>query len=113
MIPSRSQIWHKRGALPPSVEPSHLLFRLLQPEPHAHLAVHRRRDGEMFFGLRVVARASVEVAEAKVAVGDEGTHAEFLAERQRLTVVVRTLRASGWSGCISISASRYSPSGRA
>ena len=46
----------------------------------------------MFFGLRVVARASVEVAETKVAVGDEGTHAEFLAERQRLTIVVRTLR---------------------
>ena len=42
--------------------------------------------------MRVVARASVEVAETKMAVGDEGKHAEFLAERQHLTIVVRTLR---------------------
>ena len=55
----------------------HLRLGLLQPEPHVHLAVHRRRGGEVLLGLLALARAPVELAEAEVAVGDEGAHAEF------------------------------------
>jgi hypothetical protein len=48
-----------------------LRLRLLQPEGHAHLAVHRRRGGEVLLRLLALARAPVELAEAEVAVGDE------------------------------------------
>jgi hypothetical protein len=48
-----------------------LCLRLLQPEPHVHLAVHRRREGEVLAGLFLIARAPGELAEAEVAVGDE------------------------------------------
>src|SRR5262249_32883892 len=50
----------------------HLSLRLLQPVRHPHLAVHRRRSGEMLLRLLALARAPVELAEAEVAVGDEG-----------------------------------------
>ena len=62
----------------------------LPPAPartHAHLAVHRRRRGEMLLRLLALARAPVELAEAEVAVGDEGAHAARLGERQRLAVM--------------------------
>ena len=59
---------------------------LLQPEPHVHLAVHRRRRGQVFPGLLALVRAVAELAEAEVAVGDEGAHAELLGERERVTV---------------------------
>src|SRR5215470_4356446 len=64
-----------------------LRFRLLQPEPHVHLAVHRRRGREVLLCLLALARALVELAEAEVAVGDEGAHAARLGQRQRLAVV--------------------------
>src|SRR5205823_14570121 len=65
----------------------HLRLRLLQPEPHVHLAVHRRSGGEVLAGLLLLARAPTELAEAEVAVGDEGAHAARLAERQSVAVV--------------------------
>src|SRR5262249_39981008 len=65
----------------------HCRLRLLKPVRHAHLAVHRRRGGEMLVRLLTLARAPVELAEAEVAVGDEGAHAEVAGERQRLAVV--------------------------
>ena len=55
---------------------------LLQPVRHAHLAVHRRRGGEVLLRLLALARALVELAEPEMAVGDEGSHAEFGSERQ-------------------------------
>src|SRR5215471_3527670 len=64
-----------------------LSLRLLQPVRHSHLAIHRRRDGEMFLRLLALARAPGELAEIKVAVGDEWTPAELGGERHRLTVV--------------------------
>ena len=45
---------------------------LLQPIRHAHLAVHRRRRGEVLLRLLALAGAPIELAEAEVAVGDEG-----------------------------------------
>src|SRR5262245_4678823 len=39
-------------------------FRLLQPDLHVHLAVHRRRGGEVLLRLLALARAPVELAEA-------------------------------------------------
>src|SRR4030095_15460160 len=53
-------------------------LRLLQPVRHPHLAVRRRRGGEVLAGLIALARAPVELAEAEVAVGDEGAHAARL-----------------------------------
>jgi len=53
----------------PSRELSHLRLRLLQPETHSHLAVHRRRGDEVLARLFPLARAPVEPAEAEVAVG--------------------------------------------
>src|SRR5262245_20981814 len=74
----------------------YLRGRLLQPVRHAHLAVHRRRGGEMLLRLLALARAAVELAEAEVAVGDEGAHGEVTSECQCLAVVdFRVLGAAG------------------
>ena len=75
------------GSSAAPVEAPHLRLGLLQPEPHVHLAVHRRRGGEVLLRLLALARAPVELAEAEVAVGDEGAHPELLGERERVTVV--------------------------
>src|SRR6266508_2529632 len=63
------------------------LFCSLQPVRHAHLAVHRRRGGEVLLRLLALARAPVELAEAEVAVGDERAHAELGGEGQGGAVV--------------------------
>src|SRR5262249_28549020 len=47
-------------------------FHLLQPICHPHLPVHRRRGGEVLLRLLALAGAPIELAEAEVAVGDEG-----------------------------------------
>src|SRR5262249_12928471 len=65
----------------------HLRFCFLQPVRHPHLAVHRRRGGEMLLRLLALARAPVELAEAEVAVRDEGAHAARLGECQGIAVV--------------------------
>jgi hypothetical protein len=51
---------------------SQLVFCLLQPEPHIHLAVHGRRRGEVLLRLRMLTHVQVELPEAAVAVRDEG-----------------------------------------
>ena len=46
VIVTQTRVWIAeglRGQLP------HLRLRLLEPEPHVHLAVHGRRGGEMLF----------------------------------------------------------------
>src|SRR3990170_3138461 len=74
-------------------------LRLLQPEPHVHLAVHRRRRAEMLLRLLALVRVRVELAEAEVTVGDEGAHAELLGERERVTeVAVSVLRGIAAGG---------------
>src|SRR5262249_8369683 len=60
---------------------------LLQPEPHAHLAVHRRGDGEVLVRVLALGRAPVELAEAEVAVSDEGARAELQSECHGVAVV--------------------------
>src|SRR5215470_15929457 len=70
-----------------SGEPSQLSLRLLQIERHVHLAVHRRRSGEVLARLLGLAFARAQLPEAEVAVGDERTHAARLCEGQRLAVV--------------------------
>src|SRR5262249_20611648 len=52
----------------------HLPLRLLQPIRHPHLAIHRRRGGEVLLRLLALARAPVQLAQTEVAVGDEGAH---------------------------------------
>jgi transposase InsO family protein len=63
-----------------SLELCHLCLCLLQPVRHAHVAVHRRCDGQVFVGLLVLAGTPVELAEAVVAAGDEGAHAARFGE---------------------------------
>src|SRR5881396_2020739 len=65
-----------------------LCARLLQPEPHVHLAVHRRCGGQVLLGLFLLARSPEQLAEAEVAVGGEGAHAEVGGECQGLAVRV-------------------------
>src|SRR5262245_57785339 len=67
--------------------PTHFRLRLLQPVPHAHLAAHLRRSGEVLLRLLPFACVSGELAKAEVAAGDEGAHAARLGERKRLAVV--------------------------
>src|SRR5262245_43274994 len=57
-------------------------LRLFQPEPHAHLPVHRRRNGEAFPRLLTLAHAPIELSEAEVAVAGEraGTKRRSLFE---------------------------------
>ena len=64
-----------------------LRLRLAHPVRHAHLAIHRRRVRQVFSGLVALAGTPVELAEAEVAVGDEGAHAAWPRKRQRLPVV--------------------------
>src|SRR5262245_38172010 len=64
---------------------------LLQPVRHLHLAVHPYRRSEMLLRQLALARAPVELAEAEVAVGDEGTHAEVAGQIERLAI--ETLRS--------------------
>jgi hypothetical protein len=49
---------------------------------------HFGLDSEVLLGALAVARPSVELAEAEVAVGDEGAHAELTGEREAAAVVV-------------------------
>src|SRR5262249_44543426 len=44
----------------------------------------------MLVGLIALVRAPIELAEAEVAVGDEGAHAALAGERERLTVVAES-----------------------
>src|SRR5215471_21837700 len=66
---------------------SKLRLRVLQIEPHLHLSVHRRRGSQVLLGLVALAGVPVEFAEAEVAVGDKGTHPQFLGDGERVTVV--------------------------
>src|SRR5262249_15799131 len=56
------------------------IARLLQPEGHAHLAVHRRGSGEVLMGLRLVASSAVGCCEGGVAMGEEWADAELGGE---------------------------------
>ena len=70
-------------------------FRLLQPEVHAHLAVHRGRGRQVLLGLCAITGAPVELAGTEVAVGVERAHAEVGGQRVRVTVVGFCLRDTG------------------
>src|SRR5437773_1617638 len=65
----------------------HLRRRLLQPESHVHLAVHCGGGTEVLLHLLALACAPVELAETKVAVGDERAHAELSGELNSLTEI--------------------------
>src|SRR6202022_5102035 len=67
--PGPDSLQERRGTLM-SGKLARLRLRLLQPEAHVHLAVHRRRGDEVLLSLLPPARAPVELAEAEVAVGD-------------------------------------------
>src|SRR5256885_2566929 len=55
---------------------------------HAHLAIHRGRDGQVVLAWHSIARVAIELAEAEVAVGDEGAHPEFVRQGEGAAVRV-------------------------
>jgi hypothetical protein len=79
-------MWTTESCRPRLSEAAHLCLGLIQPEPHIHLAVHRRSGREVFPGILTLALASVELAEAEVAVGDDRPYAQFLGKGQGLPV---------------------------
>ena len=87
-IAARPRARHGNGRLKPR---SHVAKvgheRLLEPEIHVHLAVHRRRGGQILPGELWLTDAASELPQAEVAVGDDGPHAVQLGECQRLPVV--------------------------
>jgi hypothetical protein len=52
-------------------------LRLLQPEAHIHLAIHRGAGAEVISGLRPVTHSPVQLAKAEIAMSYERAHAEF------------------------------------
>src|SRR4029450_2336362 len=62
-------------------------FRLRQPEGHVHGSVKRDGSGEISVGLLSLAARGIQRAQAAVAVGLEGAHAEFLGQGEGLAVV--------------------------
>jgi hypothetical protein len=64
---------------------------VLQPEPHVHLAVHRRGGGEVLLSLLPLAQPPVELAEAEVAMGDQRAHFHFRPAQEVMVVAVRLL----------------------
>src|SRR5262249_42489623 len=71
----------------------HLPLRLLQPVRHPHLAVHRRRGGEMLLRLFALARAPGELAEAEAAVGRFGTDPQLRRQSESL---LERLAGANW-----------------
>ena len=74
----------------------HLRLRLLQADPHVHLAEHGRRRGEVFLSVLPPTRPAMELAKAEAAARHKGAHAELLGERHRL--LVRPLRIAKVAG---------------
>src|SRR5882724_9072630 len=86
MLPSRRPSFVKT-AESASSQAAHLRLRLLRPESDVHLAVHRQRSRQVFRRLQPVAGATIELAEAEVAMRSERTHAELLRQREAARVV--------------------------
>src|SRR5206468_12598928 len=61
-------------------------LRLLQPKAHIHLTVHGGGGGQGLLRPCAVADTAVELAEAEVAVRDEGPQAEFVGQGHSLAV---------------------------
>jgi hypothetical protein len=59
---------------------------LLQPDAHFHLAVHPGRGCQVLLGPDCVPSATVEVAQAEVAVGGERAHSERACNATRLVI---------------------------
>src|SRR5215470_13612193 len=84
MARAASRVNRMRPPVVSGVKRPHRRLRLLQPEGHAHLAVHRSGGGQML--LRLVAGAAVELAQTQVAVGDERAHPEVRGQRKSFPV---------------------------
>src|SRR5215831_12670812 len=68
-----------------------LRLRLVQVEPHVHLAIHRRGGSQVLVTLLLLARAPVHLAEAEVAVGDDGPPSLRLGRHQGFPIAPPTL----------------------
>jgi hypothetical protein len=65
-----------------------LSLGFLQPVRHPHLAVYRRRRGEVLLRLLALVGAAGERAEAKVTVGNERAHPDLLAQLEGVAIAV-------------------------
>src|SRR5262245_49087171 len=61
--------------------------RLLQPEGHAHLVIHRRSRRDVSPRVGRPFRPETESAQAEIAVRDQRTHAARLGERKSRAIV--------------------------
>src|SRR5207245_591872 len=85
-----------------SSELSKLRLCLVRPESHIHRAVHRQREPQVLFRPLPLADATVELAEAQMAVGDERAHSELLRQRKAVGVLLSS------AGCVDrVAESRY------
>src|SRR5262249_21609637 len=71
----------------------------LQPKPHIHVAVHRRRRSEMLPRSPVLAPAPMKLAETKMTVGDQRAHPELSGNAEGCSVVARSLRVDWRNRC--------------
>src|SRR5262245_30161458 len=62
-------------------------LRLLQIEAHVHLAVHARRNAQVFAGLFTLSSAVTKLGEPQVAMSNKGPHTPWLGEGDGLAVV--------------------------
>src|SRR5262249_52045579 len=83
---------------------AHISRGLLQPVRHVHFAVHRRSDGKLVPSLRGIPSTATELAQAKVAMGNERTHAARFGEHQRLAVVAFSVLGAGCGGDVTVEA---------
>src|SRR5262245_35342643 len=76
-VSSSRWIWiHGRNAGTASAEFFHPRLRLLQPEAHVHLAVHRRRGGEVLLRLVALACAPVQLSDTAGRLAAAGSAAK-------------------------------------
>src|SRR5215471_10316312 len=81
---------------PKSCEVMQFRLRLLQVEPHVHLAVHRRRGREVLLSLLALARARAQLPEAEVAVCHRGAHAQRLGDGHGVAIeALRLVEGAG------------------
>src|SRR5262249_23045040 len=77
LVKARDQVFRNGApAAFPSSRRLQLPPRLLQPELHVHVSIHRHPNREVLLRLLALARATVEFAEAEMAVGDEWAHSK-------------------------------------
>jgi hypothetical protein len=85
-VPPSGEVAEGHGCSESASEAARRLFRLLEPESHAHLATQRRGGREMVAGFFALADPSVELAEAEVTACNDRTHSQLAGEAHGLSI---------------------------